>query len=112
MLGNDVVDLLDAESQPETFRPRFDERVFTEAERSEIAKSSRPLALRWALWSAKEAAYKLAKALYNNQKDLAAAHGIFRRFNPKKMAAVTSIVPFHPGAIKFYKEVGIWPARK
>lgn len=59
-----------------------------------------------------DAAYKLAKALYNNQKDLAAAHGIFRRFNPKKMAAVTNIVPFHPGAIKFYKEVGIWPASK
>lgn len=59
-----------------------------------------------------DAAYKLAKALYNNQKDLAAAHGIFRRFDPKKMAAVTNIVPFHPGAIKFYKEVGIWPAQK
>ena len=28
MLGNDVVDLEDPETRPETFRPRFDERVF------------------------------------------------------------------------------------
>lgn len=55
--------------------------------------------------------YKLVKALHDNKAALAQAHGIFRRFNPKKMAAVTNVVPFHPGAVKFYKEAGIWPAK-
>lgn len=58
-----------------------------------------------------DAVYKLAKALYNGKKELAAAHGIFRRFNPKRMASVTDVVPFHPGAIKFYKEAGIWKGK-
>jgi TRAP transporter TAXI family solute receptor len=58
-----------------------------------------------------DAVYKLAKALYNGKKELAAAHGIFRRFNPKRMASVTDVVPFHPGAIRFYKEAGIWKGK-
>jgi TRAP transporter TAXI family solute receptor len=58
-----------------------------------------------------DAVYKLAKALHGNKKALAAAHGIFRRFNPKKMASVTKVVPFHRGAIRFYKEAGIWPGK-
>lgn len=61
MLGNDVVDLSDPETRPETFRARFDERVFSPAERRAIAKDETPHARRWAHWAAKEAAYKLAK---------------------------------------------------
>ncbi len=63
MLGNDVVDLQDADSRPETFRARFDERVFTPEERRTIAQDPSPLARRWAHWAAKEAAYKLAKQI-------------------------------------------------
>lgn len=55
--------------------------------------------------------YKLVKALHGHQKELAAAHGIFRRFQPARMAAVTKVVPFHEGAVKFYKEAGIWPEK-
>jgi len=61
MLGNDVVDLLDPESRPDSFRPRFDARVYTAEERRLIATDPRSLARRWAHWAAKEAAYKLAK---------------------------------------------------
>jgi hypothetical protein len=61
MLGNDVVDLEDPETRPETFRPRFDERVFDPVERRAIARDPRPHARRWAHWAAKEAAYKLAR---------------------------------------------------
>jgi len=61
MLGNDVVDLKDPDTQPETFRPRFDARVFDATERRAIAKDPDPHARRWAHWAAKEAAYKLAK---------------------------------------------------
>ncbi len=61
MLGNDVVDLQNADSRPESFRPRFDARVFSEEERRVISRDANPLALRWAHWAAKEAAFKLAK---------------------------------------------------
>ena len=63
MLGNDVVDLLDPESAPESFRPRFDRRVYSPEERRAITRDRDPLARRWAHWAAKEAAYKLARQL-------------------------------------------------
>ncbi len=63
MLGNDVVDLHDPDAKPESFRARFDERVFAPVERRAIERDVRPLARRWAHWAAKEAAYKLAKQL-------------------------------------------------
>ncbi len=58
-LGNDVVDLADPEARLEGLHPRFAERVFTAAERAALEASGeeRPL-LHWALWAAKESAYK------------------------------------------------------
>jgi hypothetical protein len=68
MLGNDVVDLLDVDARPETFRRRFDERVFSAEERLALVEDAedasaarRSHALRWAHWAAKEAAYKLIR---------------------------------------------------
>jgi len=63
MLGNDVVDLHDQDSWPETYRPGFDERVFSPDERWAIAHDLDPLARRWAHWGAKEAAYKLVRQI-------------------------------------------------
>lgn len=63
MLGNDVVDLEDPETRPETFRPRFDERVFDPTERRAIARDEDAHARRWTHWAAKEAAYKLARQI-------------------------------------------------
>lgn len=63
MVGNDVVDLRDPESAPETLHPRFDTRVFGESERAAIAASEDSGRLRWKFWAAKEAAYKLARKL-------------------------------------------------
>lgn len=61
MIGNDVVDLEDPDTRPETFRPRFDRRVFDPAERRAIARADDPHACRWTHWAAKEAGYKLAR---------------------------------------------------
>jgi len=61
MVGNDIVDLLDPESRPESLHPRFDTRVFSEAERAAIAACESPNRERWRLWAAKEAAYKLVR---------------------------------------------------
>ena len=63
MVGNDVVDLRDPESAPETLHPHFDTRVFGESERAAIAASEDSARLRWKFWAAKESAYKLARKL-------------------------------------------------
>jgi TRAP transporter TAXI family solute receptor len=55
--------------------------------------------------------YKVTKALYENKKDLVAIFRPFALFSPKEMATPTQSVPFHPGALKFYKEVGLWPPK-
>ena len=58
MLGNDIVDLSDLETQPGVQHPRFDARVFTEEERARLTGHADPHRLRWSYWSAKEATYK------------------------------------------------------
>ncbi len=62
MIGNDVVDLAHRGVQPGAQHPRFDARVFTEREQALIAGDG-TLRVRWVLWAAKEAAYKVAKKL-------------------------------------------------
>ena len=61
MVGNDVVDLRDPESRPESLHPRFDTRVFTASEREAIGSGRGSSRVRWKLWAAKEAAYKLIR---------------------------------------------------
>ena len=51
--------------------------------------------------------YKVAKALYENKKDLVATFPPFALFSPDTIAKPSEGVPFHPGALKFYKEVGL-----
>jgi len=63
MLGNDVVDLADAETLVSALHPRFDARVFTAAERDAIAQSTSANELRWSFWAAKESAYKLMRKI-------------------------------------------------
>ena len=53
--------------------------------------------------------YKLTKILYENRAQVAEKHPAGKALNPKN-AIRNSGIPFHPGAIKFYKEAGIWPA--
>jgi phosphopantetheinyl transferase (holo-ACP synthase) len=63
LVGNDVVDLFDSETQSKALHPRFDERVFTEKELSTIRESDCAHRARWAHWAAKESAYKVVKKL-------------------------------------------------
>jgi uncharacterized protein len=54
--------------------------------------------------------YKLVKTVYAGKPELAKALAAFGRFDPKHMVR-KSAVPYHPGAIKAYKELGLWPAK-
>jgi hypothetical protein len=63
MIGNDVVDLASDETLPGARNPRFDDRVYTDAERRALTDSDAPDLLRWLFWAAKESAYKLARRM-------------------------------------------------
>lgn len=62
-VGNDVVDLADPETRLDGLHPRFVERAFTAAERERLEASRARHTLHWALWAAKESAYKAVKRL-------------------------------------------------
>lgn len=54
--------------------------------------------------------YDVAKIVHASAKELAESHGSLRRFNPAKMSEPHK-VEWHPGAIKFYQEIGQWPPK-
>jgi uncharacterized protein len=47
-------------------------------------------------------------AIHPNKGKLVKGHPLFRGFNPEIMARQYSVARYHPGAIKFYKKVGLW----
>ena len=55
-----------------------------------------------------ELIYQLTKTMWENRADIAARHGAGKAINEKNAARYTG-TEFHPGAIRFYKEAGIWP---
>ncbi len=61
MVGNDVVDLADADADASTYSPRFDERAFSADERTWLVATGDAARARWELWAAKEAAFKAVK---------------------------------------------------
>ena len=55
-----------------------------------------------------EVAYETAKTLYLRRKDLIARHPLFRSFESKLMGKKGIGPAYHSGAIKFYREAGLW----
>ncbi|PHR22461.1 MAG: hypothetical protein COA37_12145 [Hoeflea sp.] len=53
-------------------------------------------------------AYAITKTLYDNWADLQADIGPLRGVAQDALALPEPSAPYHPGAIKFYKEVGLW----
>ncbi len=76
MIGNDIVDLHHAVQHHNWRRPGYVEKVFTIAERDQIAQSQTPDRLVWTLWSVKESAYKLSMQA-----------GAVRKYAPKQIEA-------------------------
>ncbi len=52
--------------------------------------------------------YAFTKAIYENRDDVTTRHPAGRAINPKNVV-IDRGTPFHPGAEKFYREIGIWP---
>jgi TRAP transporter TAXI family solute receptor len=55
-----------------------------------------------------ETAYTLTKTLWEHDTELAPYHPKLRGWKKKFYVSTKSPVPYHAGAIKFYKEKGVW----
>lgn len=56
-------------------------------------------------------AYQAAKVMHENAKEMGEGAPPLRLFDPKQMAKDASPLAYHPGAVKFYKEAGIWQGK-
>jgi len=54
--------------------------------------------------------YKVVKALHDNKPALVASYASLADFMPERMAKKLPF-DYHPGAIKFYTEAGLWPPK-
>jgi hypothetical protein len=52
--------------------------------------------------------YNVTKLLYENRESVVERHAAGRAINPGNVVRDTG-TEFHPGAIRFYQEIGIWP---
>lgn len=52
--------------------------------------------------------YNFTKTLYEHRAEVVKKHPAGKAINPKNIIRDTG-TPFHPGAIKYFKEIGIWP---
>lgn len=58
-----------------------------------------------------EAAYRVVKVLWEKNAELFPMHARLRAWVKENYVDENATVPYHPGAIKFYKEVGAWSAK-
>jgi TRAP-type uncharacterized transport system substrate-binding protein len=49
-----------------------------------------------------EAAYLIAKTLWNYNKELGQAYRALRSWRPERMVSKEAFIPYHPGAIRFF----------
>jgi hypothetical protein len=55
-----------------------------------------------------ETVYELTRAIYENRDQVVARHPAGKSIQPGNVVRDTG-TPFHPGAIRYYREIGIWP---
>jgi len=56
-----------------------------------------------------ELIYQITKTLWENRAEVVEQHPAGKALNPKNVARDTGI-EYHPGAVQFYQEAGVWPA--
>ena len=52
--------------------------------------------------------YTIMKAIYENYEQLADVHAWGADWTPENYVVENFQVPYHDGAVKFYKEAGLW----
>jgi len=55
-----------------------------------------------------EAAYEIVKALWEFNQELGAAYRLLKEWQRERMVSSQAFIPYHPGAIRFFKEKGAW----
>jgi TRAP transporter TAXI family solute receptor len=55
-----------------------------------------------------QAAYETVKALWEYNQELGAAYPSLKAWRRERMLSKDAFIPYHPGAIKFFKEKGVW----
>lgn len=69
-----------------------------------------PIVIQTSTHMTDDAAYALVKAWWDYYKELEPIHPQFRGWIPDIYVTKLATIPYHPGAIKFYKEKGVWTA--
>ena len=55
--------------------------------------------------------YTLVKGWWENIAELQTMHPLFKKWTKETQTLTNFTVPYHAGAIKFYKEVGVWTSK-
>ena len=55
-----------------------------------------------------EAAYETVKVLWEKNQELGPVHPALREWTRDRMVSDKAFIPYHPGAIRFFKEKGLW----
>jgi TRAP transporter TAXI family solute receptor len=59
-----------------------------------------------------EVVYRIVKAMHDHAGEMRKIFAGLRAFDPNEMAVKYDVLEYHPGAIKFYKEIGQWPPKQ
>jgi hypothetical protein len=56
--------------------------------------------------------YRITKAVHENKKDMSVVFRPMAGFEPDRMATEYDHLQYHPGAVKYFKEIGQWPPKR
>ena len=57
-----------------------------------------------------DTAYAMAKAMYENWVQMQKDYAPLRGTKQSALVPANNPIPYHPGAVKYWKEVGLWTA--
>lgn len=67
-----------------------------------------PLAIVTAERLPEHVAYKLIETWWNHYKEYQTIHPVLRQWTPEVFTNINVTIPFHEGAVRFFKEKGVW----